>query len=85
MRYFGNNIKTLVNNLVVSYTDEGPDEAPAIIFIHGFPLNKSMWDKQMEALKDNYRVIAYDIRGHGDSDAGNEEFSIDLFVSDLLS
>ena len=39
----------------------------------------------MEALKDNYRVIAYDIRGHGDSDAGNEEFSIELFVSDLLS
>jgi len=44
-----------------------------------------MWNKQMEALKDNYRVIAYDIRGHWDSDAGNEEFSIDLFVSDLLS
>lgn len=39
----------------------------------------------MEALKDNYRVIAYDIRGHWDSDAGNEEFSIELFVSDLLS
>jgi len=84
MRYFGNNIKTLVNNLVVSYTDEGPDEAPVIIFIHGFPLNKSMWNKQIEALKDNYRVIAYDIRGHGDSEAGNEEFSIELFVSDLL-
>ena len=84
MRYFGNNIKTLVNNLVVSYTDEGPDEVPVIIFIHGFPLNKSMWNKQIEALKDNYRVIAYDIRGHGDSEAGNEEFSIELFVSDLL-
>ena len=32
----------------------------------------------------NYRLITYDIRGHGKSDAGNEDFSIDLFVSDLI-
>ena len=85
MRYFGRNIKLIVNNLVISYTDEGLDEAPVIIFIHGFPLNKSMWDKQMEALLVNHRVIAYDIRGHGDSDTGNQDFSIDLFVKDLLA
>lgn len=84
MRYFGNNIKIFANNVAISYTDEGPDEAPVLIFIHGFPLNKSLWDKQVEVLKVNYRVIAYDIRGHGDSDAGNEDFSIELFVSDLL-
>jgi pimeloyl-ACP methyl ester carboxylesterase len=42
MRYSGKNIKTLVNKLWVSYSDEGDDEAPVIIFIHGFPLNKSM-------------------------------------------
>jgi 3-oxoadipate enol-lactonase len=84
MRYFGNNIKTLVNNLVVSYTDQGPDDAPVLIFIHGFPLNKSMWNKQVEELKKNYRVIVYDIRGHGDSDAGTEDFSIRLFENDLI-
>jgi len=84
MRYTGNNIKLMVNNLMVNYTDAGPDEAPVIIFIHGYPLNKSMWDNQVEVLKDNFRVIAYDIRGHGESDAGNEAFSIDLFVADLI-
>jgi 3-oxoadipate enol-lactonase len=85
MRYFGNNIKLIANNLVVSYTDEGPDEAPVIIFIHGFPLNKSMWNNQIEILKADYRVITYDIRGHGDSDTGNDSFSIELFVNDLIS
>lgn len=85
MRYSGNNIKLMVNDLMVNYTDAGPEEAPVIIFIHGFPLNLAMWDKQMEALKDDYRVIAYDIRGHGESDAGNDSFSIDLFVSDLIN
>jgi len=79
------NVTTIINNLSVSYSDEGPVEAPVVIFIHGFPLNKSMWDIQLEALKDEYRVIAYDIRGHGDSDTGNEDFSIDLFANDLIS
>jgi len=73
-----------VNNTAVSYTDEGPIGGRVVIFIHGFPLNKSMWDRQIGALKDEYRVIAYDIRGHGDSEAGNAHFSMDLFVNDLL-
>ncbi len=84
MRNTGKNLKITVNNLTVSYNDEGPIDAPTIIFIHGFPLNKSLWDAQMEALKEDYRVIAYDIRGHGNSDAGDENFSIDLFANDLL-
>ena len=83
-RRIGNKINITINNLTVSYSDHGPDDAPVIIFIHGFPLNKSMWDKQVEALKDNYRVIAYDMRGHGNSDPGIDEFSIELFVIDLL-
>lgn len=85
MRAKGNNITVSVNNINVSYNDEGPKEAPVIIFIHGFPLNKSLWDKQLNSLKDDYRVIAYDIRGHGNSGLGVIDFSIDLFVNDLLS
>lgn len=85
MRYIGNDIKMTVNKLTVSYNDEGPDGNRVIIFIHGFPLNKSMWNKQTETLKDNYRVLTYDIRGHGNSEAGDEDFSIELFVNDLLN
>ena len=83
-RRIGNKINITINNLTVSYSDHGPDDAPVIIFIHGFPLNKSMWNIQVEALKENYRVIAYDIRGHGNSDPGIDEFFIELFVLDLL-
>lgn len=67
-----------------SYIVEGPTNAPAIIFIHGFPLNKTMWNKQIEELKKDYFVIAYDIRGHGSTDSGNDDFSIELFANDLL-
>ena len=68
----------------VSYTDQGRENAPTIIFVHGFPLDKSMWKKQVEALETNYRVITYDIRGHGNSESGDVDFSIDLFAEDLL-
>ena len=84
MRYLGTDIEITVNHLRISYSDEGPDHAPVIILIHGFPFNKSMWNKQMEVLIENNRVIAYDIRGHGHTAAGTEDFSIELFVNDLL-
>lgn len=84
MRCIGNNIRIEINNLTVSYSDHGPDDAPVVIFIHGFPFNKSMWNMQVEALKENYRLIAYDIRGHGNSDPGIGDFFIELFVSDLF-
>jgi 3-oxoadipate enol-lactonase len=78
-------MRIAINDITVSYSDEGKNGTPVIIFIHGFPFNKSMWKMQIKALKDNYRVIAYDIRGHGNSDAGDGDFSIELFVKDLLS
>ncbi len=76
--------KMFLNTLGVSYLDEGPKEAPILLFIHGFPLNKAMWSGQMEELTEDFRVIAYDVRGHGDSHLGTEDFSIELFVKDLI-
>ncbi len=78
-------MRIAINDITISYSDEGKNGTPVIIFIHGFPFNKSMWNLQVKELKDNYRVISYDIRGHGNSDAGNGDFSIELFVKDLLS
>lgn len=84
MKHAGDNFNIKVNDIIVRYNDEGPKKASVIIFIHGFPLNKSMWDKQLKSLNNDYRVIAYDIRGHGNTDVGAIDFSIDLFVNDLL-
>jgi pimeloyl-ACP methyl ester carboxylesterase len=84
MRYLGTDIEMTINNHTISYTDEGPDNAPVIILIHGFPLNKSMWNKQVDMLIETHRVIAYDVRGFGNSTAGTDDFSIELFVDDLI-
>jgi len=55
-----------------------------LIFIHGFPFNKGTWEAQLDLLKDDYRVLAYDVRGHGNSNAGTQPFSIQQFATDLL-
>ena len=77
------NLTTEVNGITISYDDFRSDLIP-IIFIHGFPFNKSSWQPQVDFLKKTNRVIAYDIRGFGNSSADETEFSMDLFADDLI-
>ena len=42
-------------------------DGPAVVLIHGHPFNRSMWEPQLAALRDSFRVIAPDLRGYGDS------------------
>lgn len=74
-----------INHHQISYFDEGILQPEPVIFIHGFPFNKHMWESQLAALKSTHRCIAYDVRGHGNSSAGESEFTIDLFAEDLLA
>ncbi|MBU1641768.1 alpha/beta fold hydrolase [bacterium] len=77
-------MRVRVNDIMVGYSDEGAHGAPAVIFVHGFPFNRSMWKSQMEALSEGWRVVACDIRGHGESDIGERPYSIGLFAEDLI-
>ncbi len=72
-----------VDDITVCYDDFGEGETP-IIFIHGFPFDKLSWQPQLQELKSKFRVIAYDLRGFGNSTIGNSNGSIDLFADDLV-
>lgn len=76
--------KKIINKIECAFCDYGGTNIP-LIFIHGFPFNKDMWNDQVSALKDKYRVITYDVRGHGNSSSGNETFSVRLFAEDLIA
>ena len=67
----------------ISFEDVGKGAIP-FIFIHGFPFDKTSWQPQMDFLKSENRVIAYDIRGFGSSTAGRMKKSMQLFGTDLI-
>lgn len=83
MTFIAKNIQT--NGIQVTYLDEGPTNVLPVIFIHGFPFSKEMWEKQLLELHETHRVIAYDVRGHGESERGEAQFSIPQFADDLFS
>lgn len=73
-----------VNHFSLSYDDLGEGDVP-VIFLHGFPFDKTMWQGQLGFLKTDYRVIACDIRGFGNSADEVTSLRIDLFSEDLIA
>lgn len=74
-----------IDGLQVYYKIKNADKPDlTVVFIHGFPFDLSIWDKQMEGLPENICGISYDIRGFGKSSGGHYFFSIDLFAKDLI-
>ncbi len=61
--------------------DEG--DGPVVLFIHGFPLDHTMWDAQRRALRDRYRVLIPDLRGFGRSGSAQEPVSIPGWADEL--
>lgn len=60
-----------IRGIEMAYDMEG--SGPAVLLLHGFPFNRSMWREQVEALKDKYRVITPDLRGFGETSIVSEE------------
>lgn len=79
----GTNLKINIKDVSFCYDDIGVGVIP-IIFIHGFPFDRSCWEPQLELFAKTQRVITYDIRGFGKSGRGKEDMSIHLFADDLI-
>lgn len=67
-------------NLAVEVQGEGP----AVLFIHGYPLNRTIWRDQANAL-DGFRRIVPDLRGMGQSDAPDLGYSMAIYAADLAA
>ena len=70
-----------VNGTSLSVEERGGG-AQSIVFAHGVLLNRRIFDRQLEALKDGYRCIAFDFRGHGRSDVPDSGYSVDALTTD---
>ena len=56
----------IYKNTKISFTDDG--KGTAVLLLHGFLENKTMWDKYVSALSKNHRVITIDLLGHGETE-----------------
>ena len=75
-------MNTINNNFRIFQT--GLENKQSIIFIHGFPFDHRMWDRQMDYFGRDYHCICYDIRGLGQSPSDEGQMTIESFVDDLF-
>lgn len=73
------------NGIHINYAIDGKDDAPWLTFITGIANDLTMWDGQISALAKNFRILRYDLRGHGGSDATAGDYSFPLLIGDLLA
>jgi 3-oxoadipate enol-lactonase len=76
-------MKITVNGITMNYALEGPESAPAVTLSHSLATDLSMWDPQMEALTSKYRVLRYDTRGHGGTDAPDGPYTLEQLAEDV--
>lgn len=65
--------------------DEGPLAAPCIVFSHSIMTDTGMWQAQANALSQQYRVVRYDSRGHGETPPASNEYSTGILADDVIA
>ncbi len=78
-------MKINANGINFNYQIDGPEGAPWIIFSNSLITNLSMWDDQAAALKNEFRVLRYDQRGHGGTDAPAGKYSFATLTDDVIA
>ena len=61
----------------------GPAEGPTLVCIHGLTANHTCWASVADVLSPTYRLIAYDLRGRGESDKPEQGYSLAVHNEDL--
>ncbi|HVP08457.1 MAG TPA: 3-oxoadipate enol-lactonase [Burkholderiales bacterium] len=76
-------MKLKANGIDVNYELHGKEGAPWLVLSHSLACSVRMWDPQIAALKDRYRVLAYDTRGHGATEAPKGAYTLEALADDL--
>ena len=75
--------RVALNGIEIDYAVTG--RGRPVILSHGYGATRRMWDGQHAALGDRYRLITWDMRGHGQTETPDDpaQYSTELTVSDL--
>lgn len=75
--------KQLINGVEIAYEDLG--SGPAVVLLHGYPFNRSLWRDQVSVLRDKFRMIVPDLRGHGESTATSGAATMEAMGKDVAA
>jgi 3-oxoadipate enol-lactonase len=72
------------NGVSINYELAGSEDAPCVTFSHSLACDLAMWDDQAAFLRKRYRVLRYDVRGHGGSEATEGAYNFDMLIDDAV-
>ena len=72
---------TRIDDIQFAYDDVGVGHA--VVLIHGYPFNRSLWTEQAEALTSRFRVVTPDLRGFGESDSSEGPVTMNRMAQDV--
>jgi 3-oxoadipate enol-lactonase len=78
-------MKIKANGISINYQVDGPDGAPWLVLSNSLATNLSMWDDQARELGRALRVLRYDQRGHGATEAPAGRYTFELLIADALA
>jgi len=78
-------MKTNVNGVDLSYELTGREKAPVVMLSHSLASSMVMWNPQLDALEAHFRVLRYDMRGHGRSEAPEGAYTLEMLAQDAVA
>ena len=72
------------NGITINYQLDGPEDAPVLVLSNSLATSLAMWNDQVERLRDRFRILRYDNRGHGATPVTAGPYTIGLLGQDLL-
>ena len=78
-------MKIKANGIHMNYELAGKEDAPVVVLGHSLVSSLVMWQPQIDTLSQRYRVLCYDTRGHGGTDASAPPYTLEQLGEDALS
>jgi len=73
------------NGIRVHVAEAGPPDAPAVLLLHGWPQHWYMWRRVMAGLREEFRLLAPDLRGFGWTEAPGHGYDAETFAEDQVA
>jgi 3-oxoadipate enol-lactonase len=77
-------MRLTVNGIDLACQTDGPDDGPILVLGHTLATSRAMWRRQVPHFAQRFRVISYDMRGHGESAAPDHPYSLEMLSEDVI-